>query len=140
MRIFGWIYIIIFSINAVLVLADAVTPGTSFIRIITGVTGIVIIILSIVAFILACMGRFRPRKVFLFLSGYYLLTVIYGIVMGILLVMKVGVEKVMSGSTPDLLQETFTWLVPVGWVLNIATLLLAVYGIIGYLKKPVEGE
>ena len=84
MRIFGWIYIIIFSVNAVLVLADAVTPGTSFIRIITGVTGIVIIILSIVAFILACMGKLKPRKIFLFQSGFILLSLIYGILVGIL--------------------------------------------------------
>ena len=140
MRTFGWIYLVVFCINAVLVLVEAVSPGIGVVQIIAGAAGIVIIILSIVVFILACMGKLIPRKVFLFLSVYYLLTVVYGMVMGILLVMKIGAEKAMSGSTVDLLRETFPWLGPVAWVLNIACLLLAIYGIMGYLKKPVKEE
>ena len=138
MRIFGWIYIIIFSIGAVLGLVAALAPG---VQIMSSIIGILIIILSIVVFILACMGKLKPRKIFLFLSGYYFLTIIYGIVVGVLMVIKVGPETVMSGeATPDLLRETFTWFGPVSWVLIIACLLLSIYGIVGYLKGPEATE
>ncbi len=141
MRIFGWIYIIIFSIYAVLVIVEALTPGIAVTQIITGTMGILLIILSIVVFILACIGKLLPRKIFLFMSGYNLLTIIFGMVVGILLVVKVGAEKVMSeGSTQDLIRETFTWIGPVSWILNIVYLLLAIYGIMGYLKKTGTAE
>lgn len=138
MRIFGWIYIIIFSMSAVLGLVAALAPG---IQIISSIIGILVIILSIVVFILACMGKLKPRKIFLFLSGYYFLTIIYGMVAGVLMVIKLGPETVISGgATPDLLRETFTWFGPVRWILIIACLLLSIYGIVGYLKGQQTTE
>jgi hypothetical protein len=139
MRIFGWIYIIIFSIGAVLGLVTALAPGIQGIS--SSIISILVIILSILVFILACMGKLKPRKIFLFLSGYYFLTIIYGIVVGVLMVIKLGTETVMSGeATPDLLRETFTWFGPVSWILIIASLLLSIYGIVGYLKRPEATE
>ena len=138
MRIFGWIYIIIFSISAVLGLVAALVPG---IQIISSIIGLPVIILSIVVFILACMGKLKPRKIFLFLSGYYFLTLIYAMVVGVLMVIKLGPETVVSGgATPDILRETFTWFGPVNWILIIACLLLSTYGILGYFKRQETTE
>ena len=141
MKVFGWIYIIFFCINAVLSLFNAISPGMTGIQIINGVTGVVIIILSIIVFILSCIGKLMPRKVFLLLPGYYFFTIVYGIIIGILLVMKVGAEKMMAGgATPELLSETFTWFTPVSWIMNITCLLLAIYGILIYLKSTGATE
>ena len=137
MRIFGWIYIIIFSIGAVLGLLAEFFPGIQKINYI----GTPLLILSIVVFILACIGKLTPRKIFLFLSGFELFTVIFGVFTIVLLFAKFGLSKMGSGEvTQEVIRDTFTWLDPVSWVLIIVALLLSVYGILAYQKASEPPE
>ena len=137
MRIFGWIYIIIFGIGAVLGLVAEFFPGIQRINYI----GTPLVILSIVVFILACVGKLKPRKIFFFQSGFIFITVIYVIVLVLLLVIKLGPEEVTSGGiTPEVFRETFTWAGPVGWIMIIARLLLSAYGILAYQKASEPPE
>jgi type IV pilus assembly protein PilA len=137
MRTFGWIYIIAFCIDAVMSLVALLVPGA---EIPSSIISTLVIILSIAVFILACIGKLPPRKIFLILSGFVLLLTCFGIVIAILLVVKsVGDPSALQqGPTADLLREHFAWVIPLQWVFVIAELLLSVYGILAYRKAKIE--
>jgi type IV pilus assembly protein PilA len=137
MRTFGWIYIIAFCIDAVMSLVALLVPGA---EIPSGIISTLVVILSIVVFILACIGKLRPRKTFLILSGFILLLTCSGIVIGILLVVKsIGEPSALQQApTVDLLHEQFPWMIPLQWIFVIADLLLSVYGILTYRKVKIE--
>lgn len=131
MKTFGWIYIIIFCIDAVVSLVGYFFSG---LEVISGSIGTILIFLSIAVFILACINRLIPRKIFLILSGFYLLVLVFGFVLGIFLVVKLGLPALSQGVTVEFLGEQFVWIGPVFMILNIVELLLSVYGILAYRK------
>jgi hypothetical protein len=101
---------------------------------ISGPIGMILILLSIVVFILACINKITPRKIFLILSGFYLLVLVFGFMLGIFLVVKLGLPAVSQGITVEFLHEQFVWFGPLFLILNIVELLLSVYGILAYRK------
>lgn len=131
MKTFGWIYIIVFCIDAVMSLVAYFVSG---LEVISSPIGTILIILSIVVFILACINKLIPRKIFLILSGFYLLVLVFGFVLGIFLVAKLGLQAVSQGITVGFLREQFAWFGPLFMFLNIVELLLSVYGILAYRK------
>ena len=131
MKTFGWIYIIVFCIDAVMSL---VAYFFSCLEIISSIIGMILILLSIAVFILACINKLTPRKIFLILSGFYLLVLVFGFVLGIFLVLKLGLPAVSQGVTVEFLREQFAWYGPLFMFLNIVELLLSVYGILAYRK------
>ncbi len=131
MKTFGWIYIIVFCIDAVMSLVAYFVSG---LEVISRPIGTILIILSIVVFILACINKLTPRKIFLILSGFYLLVLAFGFVLGIFLVAKLGLQAVSQGITVGFLREQFAWFGPLFMFLNIVELLLSVYGILAYRK------
>jgi hypothetical protein len=131
MKTFGWIYIIIFCIDAVMSLVAYFVSG---LEVISSPIGTILILLSIVVFILACINKLTPRKIFLILSGFYLLVLVFGFVLGIFLVAKLGLQAVSQGITVGFLREQFAWFGPLFIFLNIVELLLSVYGILAYRK------
>ena len=131
MKTFGWIYIIVFCIDAVMSLVAYFVSG---LEVISSPIGTILIILSIVVFILACINKLTPRKIFLILSGFYLLVLVFGFVLGIFLVAKLGLQAVSQGITVGFLREQFAWFGPLFMFLNIVELLLSVYGILAYRK------
>jgi hypothetical protein len=131
MKTFGWIYIIVFCIDAVVSLAAYFVSG---LEMISGPIGTILILLSIIVFILACIGKLIPRKIFFILSGFYLLVLVFGFVLGIFLVLKLGLPAASQGITVEFLYEQFAWFGPLFLILNIVELLLSVYGILAYRK------
>lgn len=131
MKTFGWIYIIIFCIHAVV---SSVAYFVSGLELISSLIGTILILLSIAVFILACISKLTPRKIFLILSGFYLLVFVFGFVLGIFLVVKLGLPAVSQGITIEFLREQFVWYGPLFMALNIMELLLSVYGIWAYRK------
>jgi hypothetical protein len=131
MKKFGWIYIIVFCIDAVVSLVAYFFSG---LEVISSIIGMILILLSVVVFILACINKLTPRKIFLILSGFYLLVLVFGFVLGIFLVLKLGLPAVSQGVTVEFLREQFAWYGPLFIFLNIVELLLSVYGIVAYLK------
>ena len=131
MKTFGWIYIIIFCIDAVVSLVAYFVSG---LEVISSSISTILILLSIAVFILACISKLIPRKIFFILSGFYLLVLVFGFVLGIFLVVKLGLPAVSQGVTIEFLQEQFIWYGPLFIVLNIVELLLSVYGIWAYRK------
>jgi len=131
MKTFGWIYIIVFCIDAVMSLVAYFVSG---LEVISSPIGTILIILSIVVFILACINKLIPRKIFLILSGFYLLVLVFGFVLGIFLVAELGLQAVSQGITVGFLREQFAWFGPLFMFLNIVELLLSVYGILAYRK------
>jgi hypothetical protein len=131
MKTFGWIYIIVFCIDAVVSLIAYFVSG---LEVISSPIGTILILLSIVVFILACINKLTPRKIFFILSGFYLLVLVFGFVLGIFLVAKLGLQAVSQGITVGFLREQFAWFGPLFIFLNIVELLLSVYGILAYRK------
>jgi hypothetical protein len=131
MKTFGWIYLIVFCIDAVVSLVAYFVSG---LEVISSPIGTILILLSIVVFILACINKLTPRKIFLILSGFYLLVLVFGFVLGIFLVAKLGLQAVSQGITVGFLREQFAWFGPLFIFLNIVELLLSVYGILAYRK------
>lgn len=131
MKTFGWIYLIVFCIDAVVSLVAYFVSG---LEVISSPIGTILILLSIVVFILACINKLTPRKIFLILSGFYLLVLVFGFVLGIFLVAKLGLQAVSQGITVGFLREQFAWFGPLFIFLNIVELLFSVYGILAYRK------
>ncbi len=131
MKTFGWIYIIVFCIDAVVSLVAYFFSG---LEVISSIIGMILILLSVVVFILACINKLIPRKIFFILSGFYLLVLVFGFVIGIFLVVKLGLPAVSQGVTVEFLREQFAWYGPLFMFLNIVELLLSVYGILAYRK------
>jgi len=131
MKTFGWIYIIVFCIHAVVSLVAYFVSG---LEIISSLIGTILILLSIVVFILACINKLTPRKIFFILSGFYLLVLVFGFVLGIFLVVKLGLPAVSQGVTAEFLREQFVWFGPLFIFLNIVELLLSAYGVLAYRK------
>jgi len=129
MKTFGWIYIIVFCIHAVVSLVGYYFSG---LEMIISSIGTILIFLSIVVFILACIKKLIPRKIFFILSGFYLLVLVFGFVLGIFLVVKLGLPALSQGITVEFLREQFVWFGPLFMLLNIVELLLSVYGIQTY--------
>lgn len=129
MKTFGWIYIIVFCIHAVVSLVGYYFSG---LEMIISSIGTILIFLSIVVFILACINKLIPRKIFFILSGFYLLVLVFGFVLGIFLVVKLGLPALSQGITVEFLREQFVWFGPLFMLLNIVELLLSVYGIQTY--------
>ena len=129
MKTFGWIYIIVFCIHAVVSLVGYYFSG---LEMIISSIGTILIFLSIVVFILACIKKLIPRKIFLILSGFYLLVLVFGFVIGIFLVVELGLPALSQGITVEFLREQFVWFGPLFMLLNIVELLLSVYGIQTY--------
>jgi hypothetical protein len=131
MKTFGWVYIIVFCIHAVVSLVAYFVSG---LEVIGSIIGMILILLSIAVFILACIGKLTPRKIFFILSGFYLLALVFGFVLGIFLIVKLGLPTVSQGITVEFLREQFAWYGPLFLVLNIVELLLSAYGIQAYRK------
>jgi len=131
MKTFGWLYLIVFCIDAVVSLLAYFVSG---LEVISSPIGTILILLSIVVFILACINKLTPRKIFLILSGFYLLVLVFGFVLGIFLVAKLGLQAVSQDITVGFLREQFAWFGPLFIFLNIVELLLSVYGILAYRK------
>ena len=131
MKTFGWIYIIVFCIHAVVSLVGYCFSG---LEIIISSVGTILIFLSIAVFILACINKLIPRKIFFILSGFYLLVLVFGFVLGIFLIVKLGLPALSQGITVEFLGEQFVWFGPLFMLLNIVELLLSIYGILAYRK------
>ncbi len=131
MKVFGWFYISVYCISALLSLV------TSFIRDLEPLNNTVsapVGLLSLVVFILAYVGTFASRKIFLYLSGLYMLMVGFGLVLIVLLFSKLGASLRSQEITLEFFQEQFVWFAPVHWAFTIAWLLMSVYGIVAYSK------
>ena len=131
MKIFGWIYLIIFCLAAVLGLIDRFAPALEGL---SSIIGILVFLLSIVVFILACIGKLKPRKIFLIPSVYQFLILGFGMIVGVLLLVKLGVEGLSEGVTPELMSEQFPWVDPVQWIMIIIYLCVGAYCLLAYSK------
>jgi hypothetical protein len=139
MKTFGWIYIVAYCIDALGSLVAILTPRME------GVSNIIstlVALLSIVVLILAYMGKLKPRKIFLIMSGFYMAMLGVGIVIAVLLAAKLGPSVASQEITLAFLREQFAWYNPVQWIIIIIWLLVSAYGIQAYRKVewPTEQE
>lgn len=137
MKAFGWIYIIAYCIDAVVSLVATVASGAETL---SNVISVPVSLLSIVVLILTCIGKLNPRKIFLILSGFYLLMIGFGILLGLLLVAKLGPSVASQAMTLEFFREQFVWYGPVHWILIILWLLASAYGVQAYRKVQWSTE
>jgi hypothetical protein len=137
MKTFAWIYIVAYCIDAlVFIIATFVPEAENLFSIISGP----FMFLNIAVFILACIGKMKPRIIFLIMSGIYMLILLLGISMVIQLVAKFGPSVTSQNLTIAFLSEQFPSYYTVRWVIMIVSLLTAGYGIHTYRKFSLNTE
>ena len=132
MKIFAWVYLIAFSLDAGI---SIVASFDSSLETLSNIVSAPIILFTLIAFILSCINRLKPRKLFVTLSGFYLGMVIFGIVLGVLLAAKLGPESMPSENLQQFLRNQFAWYWTVHWCLMLLWLFLATYGFITLKKE-----
>jgi len=137
MKTFGWIYIIAYCVDALVGLVASFVPQMETL---SNIISSPVSLLSIVVLILACIGKLTPRKIFLAMSGLYMFMIGFGIVLGVLLVAKLGPSIASQEMTLAFFREQFTWYGPVHWAFMVVWLLMAAYGVQAYrtAKWPTE--
>jgi hypothetical protein len=137
MRLLGWIYLGGYALDAGLSLVSLLEPS---LLLASNVVSVSILCFTIVVFILACLGKLTPRKVFLVLSGYYFLLTGFGVVLGVLLLFQIGPQGLENMEiTPQVLSQQFPWHEPIQWGLLAVWLCLAAWGFVLYSKSlPTE--
>jgi hypothetical protein len=129
MRKFGWFFIIAYCIDAVVSPVATFTPAA---RSASSVIGYVLIPLCVVVFVLACMGKLRPRLVFIIPTCFYFfLIVVWRALNAILMAM------VMKESFITLMDIVYNVVV---WPLVILNLIIAAYIFIAYRRAQSPAE
>ena len=134
-KILGWIYLyyyladFIFSIIATFV--SALEPASNMVS-------VILALFSVVILIIACVGVVKPRVIFIILSFYYLLLNVFGMGLGIALVVRYGPEVADKKISISYLAEQFSWYMPVHWILIALGILLSFYGIVFYMKHQTD--
>lgn len=130
MRTLGWIYLAGYALDAGMSVIATYMPGALPSR---NFISTIIILSTIVAFVLACLGLLKPRKIFLVLSGYYFLMIGFGIVVGMLLAVQFSPQQLQAlDVNPQFLTQQFPWFEPVNLALLVLWPCLAVYGLVAY--------
>jgi len=136
MKTLAWIYLIAYPLTALGDLAFSMFPE---VRTPVVIADTLVIFLSLAVMIIACSGKLKPRKPFLIMSGFHMLLVIFGIVLGFMLVAKIGPDAAASGDMDyELIARHFPWVTPAEWVTTVIAVLLGIYGIAAYCKAPAQ--
>ncbi len=131
MRKLGWIYIGAYCIDTAVSLIASVIPRVEEL---SNIISFPVSLVSIVVFVLACMGKFKPQKTFLILSGFSLLLTGFGIVIGLRLYASLGASMASQEITLTFLRGQFAWYGTVHWILMISAVLVSAFGFHTYLK------
>jgi hypothetical protein len=75
------------------------------------------------------------------LAGFYFLVLGFGLMVGVLLVVQLGPQKLQSAEVnPQFFRQTFAWFEPVNLALQIVWLCLAAYGLLAYARYKGEAQ
>ncbi|HYV36538.1 MAG TPA: hypothetical protein VE988_12575 [Gemmataceae bacterium] len=136
MKTVGWIYLVAYALDAVLSLISSYVPGF---LLASNVVSTVVVLFTLVAFVLACVGQLKPRKVFIILACFYCLVLGFGLIIGVLLVVQLGPQKLQGADiNPQFFRQTFAWFEPVHLALQAVWLCLAAYGLVAYARRKAE--
>lgn len=140
MRIFGWIYIIAFGVDAFFSWIASMAPSwETFSNMISTPLSFV----SFAVFILCCIGELKPRVVFFLLSGYYMMSFLFGIVLMVLVMIRYPGELQATDISLAFYREEFAWF---GGVLNILLVIMLSLSVLAlilystYKPAPVLDE
>lgn len=136
-KTFGWIYIITYCIDVLVGLVSSFVPQM---ELTSNIISVPVSLMSIVVLILACIGIMTPRRIFLAMSGLYMLLMGFGLVLAVLLIAKVGPEMASQEMSLAFLRDQFAWYGPVHWALMIVWLSIAAYGFMAYRKAMCTTE
>lgn len=137
MKIFGWIFLLACFIDAATSIAATFMPALGDL---SNLISTPVCFSAVAVFVLACMNRLRPRRVFLTLSAYYGGLMAFGFCLGVALVIKLGPSAAGHKVTIQFLREQFSWYECVHWLLIVPWLVLSIYGILAYQKWQTADE
>lgn len=127
MRLLGWIVLAAFLCDGLLSAASDFVPG--LLSASNAVTSIAML-LAVVALILAIIGQPRPRAAFFLVPAFYGVAMVLGIVVSILLVQKIGIERMQQVEiTPQLMIDEFPWFRPLLYSMHLIHLIIAGYAL-----------
>lgn len=126
MQTFGLLYLIAYLLDCVGSILGTLLPAFEPL---SDAVSILVSLCTLVVFVLACVGKLRPRRVFLALSIFYILLLVFGMVLGVMLVLATY-QKTFSGEvTIQTLFQQFPWYPAVHWALMVVWFALAVWGL-----------
>ncbi len=127
MKTIGRAYLIAYALDAFLSVAASFSPG---LEPLSNIVSTVVIIFTLGVFILALLNRLTNRKLFIVLSGFYLLMTAFGFVLALALLARSGPEMAQrTNISIASLSEQFAWYGPTHWVLLALWTCLALYGL-----------
>jgi hypothetical protein len=138
MRTLGWIYLAGYALDAGLSAIASYAPG---LVLASNLISTLMMLFTIVAFVLAVLGKLKPRKVFLALSGYYFFMLGFGFVLGVLLAVELGPQKLQGVDfNPQFLRQHYPWFEPVQLALLFVWTCLALYGLMSYGNSKGDSQ
>ncbi len=117
------VFVLWYLIQAILTILSLLAPAFNDL---CGLSGTLLIILSVVILVMSISGKCQPRSVFLTLSAYYL-----GITAAYMAVMFSLVEDASVMADTEVVLaffESFSWWVPTMWTTTVIQLALGIYG------------
>ena len=138
MRTLGWVYLAGYALDAGLSVIASYVPD---VMLASNVISTINLLFTTVAFVLACLGKLKPRKIFFLLTGYYFLVLGFGFAVGILLALQLGPQNLQGVDVnPQFLRQKFPWFEPLHLTLLFMWTCLAVYGLMSYAQTNVNVE
>jgi len=117
------VFVLWYLIQAILTILSLLAPAFNDL---CGLSGSLLIILSVVILVMSISGKCQPRSVFLTLSAYYLgMTAAYMAV-----IFSLVEDASVMADTEVMLAffESFSWWVPTMWTTTVIQLALGIYG------------
>jgi hypothetical protein len=136
MKTLGWFFLIGYLVDAVV---STVASYVAAVAAPSSVISLVMMAFSVLAFVLSALGKLLPRKVFLTLTLYYGVLVVFGILLTALLIARLGPEEftrigAAANSGSELFRNEFPWFDAVHLPILCIWLGLAIYGLVTYGK------
>ncbi|MFA6033224.1 MAG: hypothetical protein WC889_10030 [Myxococcota bacterium] len=132
METVGFIYLIAYLVDCVGSIAATFIPSVEGI---SNLFSTVVSLFTVVVFVLGCIGKLRPRRVFLTLTIFYFCLLGFGMVLGTMLINDLGQQIHSQKITIQFLHAHFAWYPAVHLILLFAWAAVAVYGIWAYSKR-----
>jgi hypothetical protein len=131
MQKLGWVYIVAFCFDALLGLVASLHPP---LEMASNLVSVVMIPFGILILIFISMDSLRPRKVFVPMLAFYVLSLLLGVCLGVLVLLRYGASATNLDTSIAFYGEEFAWYWPVHWFFMLLWLAISAYAVVAYAR------
>jgi hypothetical protein len=129
MQKLGWFFIAAYCVDALFSLAATFFP---VLETPCNFYSMLMILFGVVVLIFTCMGSLRPKRVFFVMLGFNGLSLVFGIFLGVMLLIEYGPEAQNQTVNIAFYRETFPWYWSAHWIFMMLWLAVCAYGVTAY--------